>query len=484
MSTQDDRRAEGIIPAQRVTGIIPAERAAGFIPPGPAPVRRKRWLLWAISILAVLFILQVAYQLFLSDRSFADPERIKAMAKLSLKRAGISTKDWPGWRGPNRDGVSAETNLLTVWPENGPPKLWERPAGGGYSSLAVAAGRVYTILQDGSDEAAVCWDAKKGKELWRFRYPALYRNDYGNGPRSTPMVDGDYVYTVGGTGILHCLKTHPATPAGESVWHKDLLTDFGAKNLNWGVSFSPLVQGDLVYTMPGGPGGNSLAAFDKKTGNLKWKNLDDLAGYSSPIAATIAGTPQIIFFTGLGLVGVSPSDGTLLWRFPWETNYGTGIGANIATPIVVEDYVFISSGYRRGCALIHIEKTADGSFQANRVYENKNMCNHFPSSILIDGHLYGFDDSRLTCMEFTSGKVRWKKSGFDKGTVLGAGKHLIILGETGKLALADASPEGYREIASCQIVDGKCWTVPVLADGRLYLRDEKTVMCLDLRNKK
>ena len=481
MSTQDDRRAEGIIPARQVTGIVPTEQLTSPVSAN-FPRRRKRWQLWTMCILGVFLILQVIYQLFFTDRSFADPERLKALEKLSVtgKRPMGDGKNWPGWRGPNRDGISPETNLLTNWPPEGPPKLWEKPAGGGYSSLAVVDGRVYTLLQQGQNEAAICWDAKDGTELWRYRYPALYQNDFGNGPRSTPMVDGDFVYTVGGTGMLQCLKTRPATPAGEMVWQKDLLSDFGAPNLKWGVSFSPLVDRDTVYTMPGGPGGNSLAAFDKRTGKLKWKNLDDPAGYSSPIAAPIAGKPQIIFFTALGLVGVSPADGKLLWRFNWETNYGT----NIATPIIVQDYVFISTGYRRGCALLQIETAADGGLQASPVYENKKMCNHFPSSILINGYLYGFDDSRLTCMEFRTGEVRWKKSGFDKGTVLGAGNHLIILGEYGKLALAEASPEGYKEEASCQIVDRKCWTVPVLADGRLYMRDEKMVMCLDMRNKK
>ena len=483
MSMQDDRRAERIIPAERVTGFVSAERS-GFISAGASRPRRSRWQLWAIGILAAVFLLQVVYQLFFTNRSFADMERLKALGKLSMApaKAKGDSKDWPGWRGPNRDGVSPATNFLTDWSPSGPPKLWEKPTGGGYSSLAVVAGRVYTLLQDGQDEAAVCWDAKDGTELWRYRYPAFYRHNYGNGPRSTPMVDGDFVYTVGGTGILHCLKTKPATPAGEMVWKKDLLTEFGAPNLKWGVSFSPLVEGDLVYTMPGGPDGNSLAAFNKRTGELQWKNLDDPAGYSSPIAATIDGKPQIVFFTALGLVGVSPNDGTLLWRFPWETDYG----CNIATPIVVQNYIFISSGYRRGCALLDIEDQG-GSMQANRVYENKKMCNHFPSCILLNGYLYGFDDTRLTCMELATGQVRWKKISFEdrtamgKGSILGAGNYLIILGEHGKLALADASPEGYQEKAACQVSERKCWTVPVLADGRLYVRDEKTLMCFDLR---
>ena len=444
--------------------------------------RPGRLHLWAIGILAVLLLAQVAYQLLFADRIIADAEQLKALHALAVEtsnhpdRPVTLTDDWPQWRGPDRDGVSAETDLLTTWPDDGPRKLWEQSAGAGYSSLAIAGVRVFTLMQDGDAEAVVCWDADTGKELWRFRYPARYQNAYGDGPRSTPTVAGNLVYTVGGTGILHCLKTHPESADGEVVWRKDLLAEFGAENLKWGVSFSPLVEGDLVYTNPGGLNGNSLAAFDKLTGELRWKNLDDPAGYSSPIAATIAVIPQIIFFTGAGLVGVAPGDGKLLWRFPWETSYG----CNIATPIAFRDYVFISSGYNRGCAVVHIEKQRDATLEARRVYENKRMCNHFPSSVYHKGFLYGFNESFLTCMEFKTGAVPWRQRDFGKGSLLIAGDRLIILGENGKLALAEANPVAYREIASFQLPERKYWTVPALAHGRLYVRDESKVVCLDL----
>jgi outer membrane protein assembly factor BamB len=443
------------------------------------PSRSRTTRLTVIGVLAVLLAVQVAYQVFFTDHTFADAERMKVLQNASVaKETPASAKhDWPQWRGPNRDGISAEKNLLTTWPAQGPAKLWEQPAGAGYAALAIAGGRAFTIMQDGDSEAVVCWDAASGKELWRYRYKASFISRDGSGPRSTPTVDGDLVYTVGGTGQMHCLKTHPATPEGEVVWHKDLLQEFGAENLRWGVSFSPLVEGNLIYINPGGPRGNSIAALDMRSGELKWKNLDDPAGYSSPIAAVIAGRRQIIFFTQLGLVGVSPDDGTLLWRFPWETSYG----CNIATPVAFQDYVFLSSGYGRGCAVVHVEPAADGTLQAQRVYENNRMCNHFPSSVLYQGHLYGFNESRLTCMEFATGKVKWRESGFGKGSLLIAGGDLIILGDGGKLAMAQASPEAYREKASCQVSSAQCWVVPVLADGRLYVRDDRRVTCFDLR---
>jgi outer membrane protein assembly factor BamB len=370
---------------------------------------------------------------------------------------------------------------LTTWPEQGPPWLWETKAGEGYSALAVSGGRAFLLVQDGDHEAIVCWDSHKGTELWRFRYPASYKNEFGNGPRSTPCVEGGHVYTVGATGIMHCLKAAPADAAGEKVWRKNLLEEFGAANIQWGVSFSPLIEGDLIFVMPGGAGGNSLAALDKRTGEVRWKALDDPAAYSSPVAATIGGQRQVIFFTRRGLVGVTPEEGQLLWRYPWETDYG----ANIATPIVAKDYVFITTGYNRGCAVVKIERQADGSFAAQRVYEHNKMSSHFSTPVFYQDYIYGFHDSNLICLEFRTGKVMWKERGFSRGSLLVADGHLFILGQNGRLGVAQATPDGYRPKGLVQVFPEepgkKCWTVPVLANGRLYVRDEDRVICLDVR---
>lgn len=393
-------------------------------------------------------------------------------ATLGAWPASVRSDDWPQWRGPRRDGVSQETGLLTTWPRQGPKELWRAPAGDGYSALAVAGGRAYTILQDGNDEAVVCWNADTGKELWRFRYPCKYVNDFGSGPRSTPTVEGEFVYTVGATGIFHCLKT----ASGEKVWRHDLLDEFKAINLDWGVSFSPLVEGDLIYTNPGGQNGASIAAFDKRSGKFAWKALDDPAGYSSPVAVTAASVRQVLFFTGAGLVSVNPRDGTVYWKFGWLTDYG----CNVATPIVIGDHVFISSGYGRGCALLKVVAEGKG-LRVEKVYENTNMCNHFGSCVYLKDHLYGFNEGTLTCLEFLTGKTVWKESGFKKGALTLADGHLIILGENGKLALAEATPQGYREKAIFPFSRNKCWTMPVLANGKLYIRDEEKIVCLDVK---
>lgn len=449
--------------------------------PSSGPPRRRkgpRLQLAAMIMLGLLFVSLTIYHLVFKDESLVDARRLSALRDQELGKTTQSSGDWPQWRGPNRDGVSTAKDKLTAWPEIGPRRLWEQPVGKGYATVAVAAGRAYLLMQDGGNESCVCWDARTGTELWRFSYPADYRNAYGDGPRATPTVDGNRVYTVGATGIMHCLKTHPKTSQGESLWRHDLLAEYGAASLTWGVSFSPLVAGDLVYTNPGGRAGNSMVAFDKLTGKQRWATGDDQAGYSSPVLATIAGRPQVVFFTAAGLVGVTPDKGDILWRFPWETSYG----ANVATPIIAGDYIFISSGYNRGCAVVHIERTGD-DVVANRVYENKNMRNHFSSSVLYKDHIYGFNETLLTCMEFRTGKVKWKQRGFEKGSLLIADGRLVILGEDGKLGLADASPESYREQASVRVANGRCWSVPALANGLLYVRDESKLVCFDLRVK-
>jgi outer membrane protein assembly factor BamB len=342
----------------------------------------------------------------------------------------------------------------------------------------VVAGRLYTLMQDDANEVVLCLDvADKGKELWRHSYAAEFTGDYKFGPRSTPSVDGDLVFTVGATGQMHCLKTHAKTGKGEVVWHKDLAAEFDARSLRWGVSFSPLVVGDLVYIMPGGPGGNSLAALDKRTGKVRWRSLSDRPGYSSPIAGTLAGRRQIVFFTAEAVVGVDPDQGTELWRYAWETSYD----CNIATPILAGDYIFISSGYDVGCGVLRIQDEGGGKLSAKAVYKNDSMHNHFSSSVRWHEHIYGFDESQLRCVDLRKGKVVWRQTGFRKGSLTIAGGQLILLGEYGKLALAEATPKGYKETASFQITRNKCWVVPVLADGRLFVRDEEKLMCIDLR---
>jgi outer membrane protein assembly factor BamB len=444
---------------------------------------------WSAAALFVLFGALAAYDLctrtFFLSRVDVNPKLVEELGKAEQVPHPPRTAEaaeWPQWRGPRRDGVSTEAVLFTCWPKAGPRILWRVECGEGFSSLAVAGGRAYTLLRpDEHHEAVICWDSATGRELWRFPYPSAYHHSYGSGPRSTPTVEGGHVYTVGATGIFLCLEA----ATGKEFWRHDLLQEFRAPLPEWGVSFSPLVEGDLVFTSPGGRDGSSLAAFDKTSGQLLWKTLDDPAGYSSPILVEGAGVPQVVFLTGTSLVSVSPTEGRLYWRYPWETDYH----ANVATPISfradlgnrISDYLFISTGYGKGCALLKVLTDAKGLPRVEKVFETTRMRNKFSTSVLCGEHLYGFDEDFLTCMAVRTGNVAWRQRGFRRGSLLVADGLLIILGENGKLALAEATPHGYREKASLIFSDRKCWTVPVLTGGRLYLPDEKQVVCLSLK---
>ncbi len=446
--------------------------------------RTGRVTLWVIGSLVAIFILLTVYKLFYAARFESDPqrlERLKTAALPARETPAALVGQWPQWLGPNRDGVSGETGWQAAWSGSGPPVLWKNKAQGCYSGVAVVKGRVFTMLREGNNEVVVCWDARTGKTKWRFPYEASYDSgahrvaDYSQGPRSTPTVDGDLVYTVGATGLLHCLRTRD----GKKVWSKDLVMEFQVTPSRYGVAFSPLIDGGLVFTNPGGSDGGSLAAFDKRTGKLKWKALDDPAAYSSPIAVTLDGVRQIVFFTAKGLVGVDPKNGELYWRFPWVTDYG----CNIATPLSVGNYLFISTNYGRGCAVVEVRKTKAGKFGAERVYEGNQMCNHYATSVYFKEHIYGFDATRLVCMNFRTGEVLWKQKGFQKGTLLIAGGRLVVLGEKGRMAIAPATPDGFKPTAEFQVTRKKCWTMPVLAEGKLFVRDEEQVICLDVHKK-
>jgi outer membrane protein assembly factor BamB len=417
------------------------------------------------------------------ERHESDPERIERLALTALPSVEgerASAKDWPQWRGPNRDGLSPETTLLTDWPADGPRVLWKQPIGRAFSAVVVANGRLYTTEEEPGEpphfEAVVCRDARDGHEIWRFHYANEYSERFGSGPRSTPAVDGDLVYAVGPTGIFHCLRAD----TGAKVWRHDLMEEFHGRTMRYGVSFSPLIEGDLVIAAPGGPDGNCVVAFDKRTGRVVWKSLDDTMGYSSPIAVTAAGVRQLLVFTNQALVSLAPADGRVHWRYPWVTENGF----NIATPVAFGDYVFISSAYRKGCALLEITREADGSLKPHRVYEHNRMRNYFSSSVRWGDFFYGFDEMDLVCMNVRSGEIAWREKGarsFRKGSLLIAAGHLFILGEGGTLTLVEATPTGYHEKAALRVSEQKCWTVPTLADQLLYIRDEAQLLCLDLR---
>jgi len=397
-------------------------------------------------------------------------------ANSKSKPAVSSNAEWPQWRGPNRDGISKETGLLKSWPASGPKILWRAPSGEGYSGISVANGRAYTMYGQGSDELLVCLDANTGKEIWRFRMDSQFYNDQGNGPRSTPTVDGNLVFVQGAKSTLYAVRADN----GQKVWGIDLKKEYGAKIPTWGVSTSPLVEGDLVLVDVGGKSGYSICAFNKTTGKLVWNSQTDDPGYSAAIAITANGLRQAVFFTGSAAVSVSPKDGKMFWRYPWQTSYEV----NAATPIFIpQDKVFISSGYGVGAAVLRIQGT-NGSLNVEPVWKSRVMKNHWASSILHQGYIYGFDDAILTCINANTGEQKWQQRGFQKGSLIYADGHLIILGERGNLALAEATPAGYKEKAAAEVLRGRCWTMPTLAGGKLYIRNQSEMLCLDLVGKR
>jgi len=392
---------------------------------------------------------------------------------LWLTLAAPATGEWPQYRGPDRTGISEETGILKTWPESGPEVLWRAELGNGYSGIAVSGGRAFTMYGRGDGEFVAAYDPGTGKELWRARTGKNRADDQGGGPRATPTVDGDRVYALGASGDLVAVSAG----TGEVAWRVDLKSAVGARVPRWGVSTSPLVEDDLLILDAGGPDGKALVALDKRNGKVRWTAFSDKPGYSAPLAATIHGVRQVISFGGTALVSAALEDGKELWSFPWKTSYDV----NAAMPIFVPpDKVFISSAYDTGAALLRVEKS-DGGLKVSEVWRSRVMKNHFNSSILYGGHLYGFDNGVLKCIDASTGDEKWKQSGFAKGSLILADGHLVILSERGLLALAEATPAGYKEAARAQILQGKTWTMPSLADGRLYLRTEEEMVALKVR---
>ncbi len=397
--------------------------------------------------------------------------------ELLIAWSGKSTNnDWPQWRGPNRDGISTEKGILKNWPENGPDVIWRVPVGDGYSSISIANGKLFTMWDEGNSAFLVCLNASNGKEMWRYKVGRNYVDDQGGGPRACPTIDGNLIYAVGAKGNLHAVNVENGTV----VWSHDLVKEYGSRIPRWGYSSSPLVEGNKLLVEVGGKAGHAFVAFNKKNGALIWASQTDKPGYSSPLAITVNGTRQILFFCAGGLFSVSPEDGKLFWQYPWTTEYD----ANIAIPIfIAPDKVFISTNYGVGAAVVQIEEN-NGKFSAETVWKHRKMKNHFNTSVLHENYIYGFDNRILKCIDAKTGEDKWKTRGFQKGSLLFVDGHLIVLGERGRLALVEANPSEYKEKASVQILNGKCWTMPTVTGGRLYLRNQKEMLCLDVTTSK
>jgi outer membrane protein assembly factor BamB len=384
--------------------------------------------------------------------------------------------DWPQWLGPNRNGEAPAAGILKSWGKEGPVEVWRRPIGEGFSGFAVVGDLAYTMYMEGADEYLACLNAGDGSERWRLRTgPGYVERQGGSGPRGTPSVDGgggNAVYAIGANGDLVAAEAK----TGKLLWKRQLMGDFGAKRPRWGFSGSPLVIDDVLFVEAGGSEGRALMALAKSTGEVLWASQNDNMGYSSPVAITAAGARQILFFTAAGLVSLAPDNGALNFRYNWPTSYDV----NAATPLFIPpDRVFVSSGYGNGGAVVRIERSGE-TLSVTELWKNAGMKNQMATSVLHENHIYGIDDSILTCLDATSGEERWKARGYGKGTLILAGGTLIVLGDKGKLGFVEADPTAFVELASAQVLEGLCWTAPSLAGGRLYLRNESEAVCLQV----
>jgi outer membrane protein assembly factor BamB len=386
--------------------------------------------------------------------------------------------DWPQWQGPERNAISRETNLLQDWRKGGPTLVWKvNSLGEGYSTPTVAAGRIFAMGNRGKSEYVIALAEEDGKELWATEVGAVRANGGGyGGPRCSPTVDGDVVYALGLNGDLLCL--HVAD--GKEVWRRDLRKDLHGSPGGWGYSESPLIDGDKLLCTPGGRK-TTLVALNKTTGETLWEGAvpeGDHAHYSSIIAITFDGKRQYVQFLSGGVVGFS-ADGKFLWRYNQPAN-GT---ANCSTPLYQDGHVFAASSYGKGGGLARL--TADGDkVKAEEVYATGHMKNHHGGMVLIGDYLYGSDEGQLTCMEFKTGKVKWANDRAGKGSITCAGGRLYYRNEGGPIILVEVNPEKYIEhgrFTPPEKTSSPSWPHPVIANGRLYIRDQGLLFCYEVK---
>jgi len=413
---------------------------------------------------------------------------------LGLFAAGsVVASDWPQFRGPNHDSSSPEI-INTTWSAANPRRLWKVATPGGFSSFAVGGGKAFTLtlrdINGAHQEICLALDADTGREIWAAPLDVanyLARpleegnsgtpdNNGGDGPRSTPSLDGDRVYVTTANLQLYCLDVK----TGKIIWEKDLLKENDGKNILWYNSASPLIEGDLVFVAGGGPG-QALMGIDKRTGQIRWKGENDIMSHSTPTVATIAGVRQVIFFTA-GLVSVEPVTGRVLWRYHCNYNVSAAI-----TPVVAGDTVYCSAGAGVGSSTIRVSKSA-GGFTVTRLWLQmaRSYNNHWTTPVYKDGYLYGlfgfkeFGTCPLKCIEMTTGKLIWSRDGFGQGGMILVDGNLLVLSDSGKLVLVKATPQAYTEIARTKALRGKCWSTPVVSQGRIYARSTEEAVCLDV----
>ena len=390
--------------------------------------------------------------------------------------------DWPQWQGRDRSAATVETGLLQEWPKDGPPLAWQiKGLGEGFSTPTVAAGRIFSMGNVEKTEFVMALAEDGGKQLWTHDVGAVRIDGGGyHGPRCSPTVDGDVLYALGLNGDLLCLKV----ASGDEVWRKDLIKDFHGARGGWGYAESPLIDGDRLLCTPGGKEA-TIVALDKKTGETIWKCQvpdGDGAAYASIIAVEVDGKRQYVQFLSRGVVGVS-EDGKFLWRYNTPAN-GT---ANCSTPLFSDNCVFAASNYGTGGGLVSLKQEGSEKYTATEVYVTKKMQNHHGGMVLRGGYIYGADSDQLTCMDFKTGNVAWQSRATGKGSVSCVGNRLYFRNEGGPVILAEVNPYEYVEhgrFTPTGKTDKPQWAHPVIANGKLYIRDQDILFCYDVHDAK
>jgi outer membrane protein assembly factor BamB len=379
---------------------------------------------------------------------------------------------WPNWMGPDHNGESSESGWSETWPIDGLPRVWERQIGIGFSSVSIVDGRLFTMGHIRGVEHVYALDASSGDDIWSHSYPsALGDNLHDGGPAATPTVDGEFVYTLGKAGQLFCFKAAD----GEIQWSKEVRDDLEVRLPEWGFASSPYILGDQLIVQ-----GGRVVSYSKSTGEKNWQTDRHSAGYGSVVSFKWKNETLLAVLDSDGLRIIQAADGAPVDFYEWESPFQT----NSTTPIVRDGLIYISSGYNVGCGLFRL----DDNRRLVRLYGNRDMRNHFNNSIVVDGFLYGFDGNsnlgrvvQLTCMNFETGEVAWQTRGLGCGSLMIADGKLLILSEDGRLVLARATPQKYDELTRSEFLEGRCWTVPVLLDGRVYGRNAAgRLVCVQL----
>ncbi len=396
---------------------------------------------------------------------------IWAVAAALFLPLGVRAGDWPAYRGPNHKGVTAEKGWQDLWPDQGPKVAWKATVGLGFTSMVVADGRFYSAGHDAEKDAVFCLDADRGKEVWKYSYPSeIGAKYYEGGTTGTPTVDGPRVYWQSKWGDLFAFEA----ATGKVLWNTQVQKETGIRVPDWGFTGAPYVYKDLLILNVGDAG----VGVDKNTGKILWKSADKNCGYSTPAPLTLGGQSLLVFGSSQAYVAIHPENGTEAWRVKWMTEYGV----NAADPIIAGDKLFISTGYGKGAGLFDLTQTPP-----KQIWTAKSLRTQLNPGVYHDGHVYGMDGDTgdkgpLKCIALDTGKEKWAAPGFGTGGLILADGKLVILSSLGELIVAPATPDGFKPSSRAQVLGGKCWTAPILANGRIYCRNSSgEIVCVDVR---